>query len=86
VAVPDENGGKLAPRAEAKFEYDGDPYVSTSVALTQAALVLLEGGTPAHRRGGILTPASLGEKFAERLKQPEAGVKIEVKLIGDEVY
>ncbi|KAG8674646.1 hypothetical protein FPOAC1_000617 [Fusarium poae] len=86
VAVPDEKEGKPAPRVEVKFEYDGDPYVFTSVALIQAALVLLQGDTTAHTRGGILTPASLGESFAERLKQPEAGVKIEVKVVGDEVY
>ncbi|XEU98074.1 hypothetical protein FSHL1_003361 [Fusarium sambucinum] len=86
VAVPDEKETKPVPRAEVKFEYDGDPYVFTSVALTQAALVLLQEDTPAHRRGGILTTASLGESFAERLKQPDAGVKIEVKVIGDEVY
>ncbi|VTO81755.1 unnamed protein product [Fusarium graminearum] len=86
VAVADDKEDEPAPRVEVNFEYDGDPYVFTSVALTQAALVLLQGDTPAHRRGGILTPASLGEIFAERLKQPEADVKIEVKVIGDEVY
>ncbi|KAM0305541.1 hypothetical protein HYE67_008532 [Fusarium culmorum] len=86
VAVADNKEDEPAPRVEVKFEYDGDPYVFTSVALTQAALLLLQGDTPAHRRGGILTPASLGEIFAERLKQPEAGVKIEVEVIGDEVY
>ncbi|RGP60026.1 hypothetical protein FLONG3_11011 [Fusarium longipes] len=85
VAIPDQKGDMSAPKVEVKFEYDGDPYVFTSVALTQAALVLLEGGTSAHRRGGILTPASLGGGYVERLKQPEAGVKIEVKVVNDEV-
>jgi hypothetical protein len=85
VAVPDQKGDTPAPRVEVKFDYDGDPYVFTSVALTQAALVLLQGDTLAHRRGGILTPASLGKRFAERLKQPEAGIKIEVKVVGDDV-
>ncbi|RGP70606.1 hypothetical protein FSPOR_3907 [Fusarium sporotrichioides] len=86
VAIADEKEGKPAPRVEVKFDYDGDPYVFTSVALTQAALILLQADTPGQRRGGILTPASLGERFAERLKQPEAGVKIKVKVVGDEVY
>ncbi|QPC75071.1 hypothetical protein HYE68_005823 [Fusarium pseudograminearum] len=86
VAVADDKEDKPAPRVEVKFEYGSDPYVFTSVVLIQAALVLLQEDTPAHRRGGILTPASLGEIFAERLKQPEAGVKIEVKVTGDEVY
>jgi hypothetical protein len=83
MAIADEKDDKPAPRVEVKFEYDGDPYVFTGVALTQAAVTLLQGGTPAHRRGGILTPASLGEKFAERLKQPEAGIKIQVIVQGD---
>ncbi|KAM0225799.1 hypothetical protein ACHAQD_000758 [Fusarium lateritium] len=83
VAIADEKEGKPAPRVEVKFEYDGDPYVFTGVALTQAAVTLLHGGTSAHRRGGILTPASLGEKFAERLRQPEAGIKIQVIVQGD---
>ncbi|KAM0343847.1 hypothetical protein ACHAPU_008116 [Fusarium lateritium] len=83
VAIADEKQEKAAPRVEVKFAYDGDPYVFTGVALTQAALTLLQDDTPAHRRGGILTPAALGETFAERLKQPEAGVMIEVIVQDD---
>ncbi|KAF5671788.1 hypothetical protein FHETE_4001 [Fusarium heterosporum] len=83
VAIADEKRDKAAPRVEVKFEYDGDPYVFTGVALTQAALTLLQDDTPAHRRGGILTPAALGETFAERLKRPDAGIKIEVIVQDD---
>ncbi|KAF4987059.1 hypothetical protein FGRMN_10555 [Fusarium graminum] len=83
VAIADEKGDRVVPRVEVKFEYEGDPYVFTGVALTLAALTLLQDDTPAHRRGGILTPAALGETFAERLKQPDAGIKIEVIVQGD---
>ncbi|KAF4454998.1 hypothetical protein F53441_2559 [Fusarium austroafricanum] len=83
LAIADGEQNKSAPKIEVKFAYDGDPYVFTSVALTQAALVLLEGDTPAHRRGGILTPATLGEEFAMRLTQPGADVKIEVEVLHD---
>ncbi|RSM12964.1 hypothetical protein CDV31_006065 [Fusarium ambrosium] len=79
VAIPDQEG--TSRRVEVKFAYQGDPYVFTGVSLTEAALVLLEGGTPAHQRGGILTSAMLGDKFAERLKQPQAGVEIEIKVV-----
>lgn len=82
VALADMPKDTAAPQVEVTFAYDGDPYVFTGVSLTEAALVLLEGGTPAHERGrGILTPALLGDKFAERLKRPEADVKIDVKVI-----
>ncbi|KAM0427531.1 hypothetical protein ACHAPT_007491 [Fusarium lateritium] len=80
VAIPDDQQG-TSRRVEVKFTYQGDPYVFTGVSLTEAALVLLEGGTPAHQRGGILTSAMLGDKFAERLKQPQAGVEIEIKVL-----
>ncbi|KAH6898654.1 Saccharopine dehydrogenase-domain-containing protein [Thelonectria olida] len=80
VGVADTPEGAPTRRVEVDFAYDGDAYYFTGVSLTQAALLLLEGGTPAHERGGgILTPALLGDKFVERLKSPEAGVKIEIK-------
>ncbi|KAI8684239.1 Sacchrp-dh-NADP domain-containing protein [Fusarium keratoplasticum] len=79
VAIPDQEG--TSRRVEVKFAYQGDPYVFTGVSLTEAALVLLEGGTPAHQRGGILTSAMLGDKFVERLKGPQAGVEIEIKVV-----
>ncbi|KAH6997964.1 Saccharopine dehydrogenase-domain-containing protein [Ilyonectria sp. MPI-CAGE-AT-0026] len=82
IAVADTPKDTAAPQVEVTFAYDGDPYVFTGVSLTEAALLLLEGGTPAHERGGgILTPALLGDKFAERLKRPEADVKIHIKVI-----
>ncbi|KAF7536119.1 hypothetical protein G7Z17_g13092 [Cylindrodendrum hubeiense] len=82
VAVADTPDNTAAPSVEVDFAYDNDPYVFTGMTLTEAALVLLEGGTPAHERGGgILTPALLGDKYAERLQRPGAGVRIDVKVI-----
>ncbi|KAL4730555.1 hypothetical protein ACLX1H_002591 [Fusarium chlamydosporum] len=83
VAIADGKD-EPAPGVEVRFDYDSDPYVFTGVALAQAALVLLQADTLAHRRGGILTPASLGKDFAERLQKPEAGIEIEVKVVGGE--
>lgn len=82
IAVADTPKDTAARQVEVTFAYDGDPYVFTGVSLTEAALLLLEGGTPAHERGGgILTPALLGDKFAERLKRPKADAKIHVKVM-----
>ncbi|KAF5549473.1 hypothetical protein FPHYL_9653 [Fusarium phyllophilum] len=85
LAIADNKGAGPVPKVEVKFAYGGDPYVFTGVALTQAALVLLQGVIPAHKRGGILTPAALGEEFVTRLKQPEAGVEIEVEVLGEQI-
>lgn len=72
----------LGNKVEVTFEYDGDSYEFTGKALTEAAILLLEGGTEAHRRGGgILTPAMLGEKYVERLKGPAVGARIEVRTL-----
>lgn len=84
LAIADNKGAEPVPKVEVKFAYGGDPYVFTGVALTQAALVLLQGIIPAHRRGGILTPATLGEEFVARLKQPEAGVEIDVEVLSEQ--
>ncbi|KAM5355921.1 hypothetical protein ACJ41O_002567 [Fusarium nematophilum] len=84
IAVAEQGAeGRRPPRVEVRIAYQGDPYVFTGVSLTEAALLLLDGGTPAHRRGGVLTPATLGQEFAERLKQPRAGVKIDVNILED---
>ena len=72
----------LRKKVEVDFEYDGCSYEFTGKTLTEAAILLLEGGTEAHRRGGgILTPAMLGEKYVERLKRPGVDARIEVKTL-----
>ncbi|KAF5006873.1 hypothetical protein FDECE_6770 [Fusarium decemcellulare] len=82
VAIADQSDKDgPQPRVEVRFEYQGDPYDFTGMTLTEAALLLLEGGTPAHERGGILTSAMLGEKYVEKLQQPRAGVKMEIKVL-----
>ncbi|KAF5538704.1 hypothetical protein FNAPI_11016 [Fusarium napiforme] len=84
LAIADNKGAEPVLKVEVKFAYSGGPYVFTGVALTQAALVLLQGIIPSHKRGGILTPAALGEEYVRRLKQPEAGVEIEVEVLGEQ--
>ncbi|KAF5616656.1 hypothetical protein F52700_12951 [Fusarium sp. NRRL 52700] len=85
LAIADSKGAEPVPKVEVKFAYGGDPYVFTGVVLTQAALVLLQGVNPARKRGGILTPAALGEEFVTRLKEPEADVEIEVEVLAEQL-
>ena len=74
-----DTGQQPTRKAIAELE-GGDGYEFTAMIMTEAALLLLEGGTEAHRRGGgIFTPAMLGEKLAERIQRPEAGAKIQVR-------
>lgn len=80
LAVADAEDA-LKKRVIVDFSYAGDPYVFTGVALTEAALVLLEDETVGSGRGGIFTPSLLGDKYAERLQRPGADVKIKMEVL-----
>lgn len=66
-------------RAVATFKFDGSLYYFTGLAIAEAALTILRGGTNTARKcgGGVLTPATLGEPFIERLRNQTAQ-KIEI--------
>ena len=70
-------------RAMATLKYASGPYHLTAMTMAEAAMVLLRGEpTEAHRMsGGVLTPATLGGQFVDRLAK--AGVKIDVKMLDD---
>lgn len=66
----------------ASMRYDGDPYVLTGIMAAEAAMAILDlkNETLAHRlRGGVLTPAMLGQPLANRLIG--AGVRLKLRLI-----
>ena len=68
-------------RAVATFKYKGGIYFLTGVLVAEAAMVLLKDETVAKRHGGgVLTPATLGQPFVDRLNK--AGVSIESSLLG----
>lgn len=79
VGVADTERGE---RALAQFEWGGSAYMLTGVTLAEAAMVMLRGdlkATEAGRRGGgLLTPATLGGQFIERLTK--VGVKMDVRM------
>ena len=55
-------------------------YHFTGVSLAESALILSREKTFAHELGGgMLTPATLGEKWLERMEL--AGLKSEFKLL-----
>ena len=65
----------------ATFDYPSGPYHYTAVSVAEAAMVILRGGpTEASRRGGgVLTPATLGGQFVDRLTK--ADVNMDVNLV-----
>ncbi|KAF1990987.1 hypothetical protein K402DRAFT_389188 [Aulographum hederae CBS 113979] len=67
-------------RAEATLKYHGGMYYLTGVLIAEAAMVILRGKSPAHELGGgVLTPATLGEEFVERLDK--VGVNTSVRML-----
>lgn len=67
------NGEQVA----ARYVYEGSLYYCSALMGVEAALAVLGEKTYAHEiGGGILTPATLGMPFIERLRN--AGIKIEV--------
>ncbi|KAK3676143.1 hypothetical protein LTR78_003893 [Recurvomyces mirabilis] len=75
--VQDSNDPK---RAEARMRWQGSMYLLTGVCLAEAAVTIARNKTMAHELGGgVLTPATLGAPYLERLQK--AGVELEVKML-----
>ncbi|KAF2450221.1 hypothetical protein P171DRAFT_516150 [Karstenula rhodostoma CBS 690.94] len=72
-----------AQKAVCEMEYSGDMYSLTALLLSEAAMVLLQpdGENWAQKLGGgVLTPATLGDQYVERVKA--AGLSMQTTLIG----
>ncbi|KAF1812626.1 hypothetical protein P152DRAFT_458447 [Eremomyces bilateralis CBS 781.70] len=79
VAVADTSPPR---KALAKFSYEGDGYYFTGLLLAEAAMVVLEGSDKVAAKqmgGGILTPATLGDEYADRLRR--VGVQLEASML-----
>lgn len=66
------------------MSFSGDMYSLTAMLLAEAAMVIVrpDGKNWAqHSGGGVLTPATLGEQFVDKLKV--AGLKMNVALAGN---
>jgi short subunit dehydrogenase-like uncharacterized protein len=67
-------------RAFGRLVWEGSMYHLTGVLIAEAAFVLARERTRAHEiGGGILTPATLGSAFLERLGR--VGLRSEVKML-----
>ncbi|KAL0259778.1 hypothetical protein SLS55_005518 [Diplodia seriata] len=77
IGTADSSRGE---RAIAEFRFNGGMYYFTGLAMAEAAMVILRGGETEAKKlgGGILTPATLGDEYVERLKK--ANTEISVKL------
>lgn len=66
-------------RSVVRLRFDSDPYIFTGVTLAEAAKIIVRrNDTQAHKlRGGVLTPATLGDSYVAALT--EGGVTIDVK-------
>lgn len=78
VGIPSSSDGN---KVEARFSYDGSLYYCSAAMGVEAALVILgeEKATAHEIGGGILTPATLGMPFVERLQH--IGAKLEGKKL-----
>lgn len=83
LGVADTGDESTAKRVTVDFKFQGDQYKFTGIAMIEAAVTLLEGGTEAHRiGGGVMTPAMLGDTYAKNLQRPESGVEILIRAEG----
>ena len=82
VATADQD--RLNPRrAFAKLRWDGSLYHFTGVLLAEAAMVLLNDDKLVRRLdGGLLTPATLGQPFIDRMRN--AGLVFEAEMVPDQ--
>ena len=70
-------------KALATFRWEGGMYHLTACLMAEAAMVILTEGENVKKShgAGFLTPSCLGDEYVQRLEK--AGVKIDVKQIGD---
>lgn len=74
IGAPSKSKGE---QVSARYVYEGSLYYCSALMGVEAAMAVLEEKTYAHEiGGGILTPATLGMPFIERLRN--AGIQIEV--------
>ena len=75
--LPDSSNSK---RAYGRMRFNGSMYHLTGICLAESALIISREKTHAHELGGgILTPATLGQNYLDRLQK--AGLEVEMEMI-----
>lgn len=81
IATADQDDPR-PKRAFAKVRWEGSLYYLSGVCLAEAAMVILKDDSLLQRLdGGVLTPATLGQPFIDRMKN--AGMIFEVEMMPD---
>ncbi|KAL4916592.1 Saccharopine dehydrogenase-domain-containing protein [Aspergillus aurantiobrunneus] len=77
IATPDQNTSR---RVLGKLKFMGSMYNITGVLMAEAAMVILENEEKVKRvsRGGIVTPAVLGQEYLDRLEKVGCTVETQV--------
>ena len=82
IATADQDGPR-PQRAFARLTWKGSIYQLSAVFLAEAALVMLREDTMAEKLGGgLLTPATLGQPFVDRLRN--AGVIFQAHVVDEQ--
>jgi short subunit dehydrogenase-like uncharacterized protein len=80
VAVADVATPEPKPRAFCRAWFEGGMYHLTALLLTEAAITLLKDDVVAKKfGGGVLTPATLGQPYIDRVNG--AGFRFEVRML-----
>ncbi|KAE8371364.1 Saccharopine dehydrogenase-domain-containing protein [Aspergillus bertholletiae] len=79
VATADQNTSD-PKRALGKLKYEGTMYVFTGLLLAEAAMAILENEEKVKKvsRCGIVTPATLGQEYIDRLEKVGCQIETEV--------
>ncbi|KAL2864464.1 uncharacterized protein BJX67DRAFT_220407 [Aspergillus lucknowensis] len=78
IATPDQDTSK---RVLGKLNFEGPMYLFTGLLMAEAAMVILENEEKVKRvsRGGIVTPAVLGQEYLDRLEK--VGCHVETQML-----
>lgn len=80
IATVDNKDPSDPKRVMGKFAWEGSMYHLTGVFAAEAAITILRDDTEARKMGGgLLTPATLGVAYIERLRK--AGVKMDAMVM-----
>lgn len=79
LATPDQNIS-TPQRAFGKLKYQGPMYVFTGLMMAEAAMTILENEDKVKKvsRGGVVTPATLGQEYVDRLDKVGCTIETEI--------